>query len=271
MADLFDYRSIELSAARSPLASRMRPRSIKEFIGQEHLVGDGQPFRVNLDLGYLPSIIFWGPPGTGKTSLANLIAQHVNARFISISAVAAGVGDVRKIIEDAKSTTGMYGHKTLLFIDEIHRFNKAQQDVILPYVENGTISFIGATTENPSFEVIAPLLSRCRLFVLNPLNPHDIENIILRAVNDKDRGLANWNVELTEDACEYLISLGNGDARRTLNLLEFAALAMSGDPKGKRHITVDALEKCAESQSLIYDKSGDNHYDNISAFIKSIR
>lgn len=271
MADLFDYRSIELSAARSPLASRMRPRSIKEFIGQEHLVGDGQPFRVNLDLGYLPSIIFWGPPGTGKTSLANLIAQHVNARFISISAVAAGVGDVRKIIEDAKSTTGMYGHKTLLFIDEIHRFNKAQQDVILPYVENGTISFIGATTENPSFEVIAPLLSRCRLFVLNPLNPHDIENIILRALNDKDRGLANWNIELTEDACEYLIRLGNGDARRTLNLLEFAALSMTNDPKGKRQITVDVLGKCAESQSLIYDKSGDNHYDNISAFIKSIR
>jgi putative ATPase len=249
----------------------MRPRSIEEFIGQEHLVGDGQPFRVNLDLGYLPSIIFWGPPGTGKTSLANLIAQHVDARFISISAVAAGVADVRKIIEDAKSATGMYGHKTLLFIDEIHRFNKAQQDVILPYVEDGTVSFIGATTENPSFEVISPLLSRCRLFVLNPLNPQDIENIIVRAVNDKDRGLANWNIELTEDACEYLIRLSNGDARRTLNLLEFTALSISEDPKGKRQITVDVLGKCAESQSLIYDKSGDNHYDNISAFIKSIR
>ncbi|MCL0031837.1 replication-associated recombination protein A [Dehalococcoidia bacterium] len=271
MADLFDYRSVELSAARSPLAARMRPRSIEEFIGQDHLVGDGRPFRVNLDLGYLPSIIFWGPPGTGKTSLANLIAQHIDATFISISAVTSGVADVRKIIDNAKATTGMYGHKTLLFIDEIHRFNKAQQDVILPYVEDGTVSFIGATTENPSFEVIAPLLSRCRLFVLNPLNPQDIENIIVRALNDKDQGLANWNVSLDENACEYLIKLSNGDARRTLNLLEFATVSTNSDAEGKRHITIDVLGKCAESSSLIYDKSGDNHYDGISAYIKSIR
>jgi putative ATPase len=271
MADLFEHRGNQLSFNNAPLAARMRPRSLEEFIGQDHIVGKKMPFRVNLELGYLPSIIFWGPPGTGKTTLAKLIAQYIDARFINISAVISGVADVRKIIQDAKSNTGMYGHKTLLFIDEIHRFNKAQQDVILPYVEDGTISFIGATTENPSFEVIPPLLSRCRLFVLNSLNPSDIRNIINRALNDTNRGLSTWNVVLEDDAFQYLILSSNGDARNALNLLEFASASIGCDFEGKRHLTVDVLVKAAQSTTILYDKNGDNHYDNISAFIKSIR
>jgi putative ATPase len=241
----------------------MRPRTLDEFVGQAHIVGEGHALRRAIETDNVPSLIFWGPPGTGKTTLAEIIAQMTGAHFSQISAVSAGVADLRKVVAEAQHRRAL-GKRTVLFIDEIHRFNKAQQDAVLPYVENGTVTLIGATTENPSFEVNSALLSRSRVFVLRSLSDEDVGIIIDRALRDKERGLGNLNVELEPAAREALITLSNGDARVALGTLEFAA---SVAPVITKEIVADAMQRRAVS----YDKGGDQHYDTISAFIKSIR
>jgi putative ATPase len=250
-------------SASAPLAARMRPRTLEEFVGQHHIVGEGHALRRAIETDNVPSLIFWGPPGTGKTTLAEIIARMTNAHFAPISAVSAGVADLRKVVAEAQHRRAL-GKRTVLFIDEIHRFNKAQQDAVLPYVENGTVTLIGATTENPSFEVISALLSRSRVFVLKALTDEDIGVIIDRALSDKERGLGNMDVRLEPDAREALVTLSNGDARSALGTLEFAA---SVAPVITKQIVADAMQRRVVS----YDKGGDQHYDVISAFIKSIR
>jgi putative ATPase len=241
----------------------MRPRTLDEFVGQQHIVGEGHALRRAIETDNVPSLIFWGPPGTGKTTLAEIIARMTDAHFAPISAVSAGVADLRKVVAEAQHRRAL-GKRTVLFIDEIHRFNKAQQDAVLPYVENGTVTLIGATTENPSFEVISALLSRSRVFVLKALTDDDIGAIIDRALGDKERGLGNLGVQLEPDAREALITLSNGDARSALGTLEFAA---SVAPVITKQIIADAMQR----RIVSYDKGGDQHYDVISAFIKSIR
>jgi putative ATPase len=269
--DLFERHFEELRGKEAPLAARMRPVNLEEFVGQEQLVGKGRVLRKAIEAGQLPSIILWGPPGSGKTTLAYVIANTTNSHFSAVSAVTAGVADLRRIIEEAKERRGMHQQKTILFIDEIHRFNKSQQDAILPFVEDGTITFIGATTENPSFEVTSPLLSRCRVFTLNQLTKNQIRTIIVRAMKDKERGLGELNVELDEDALNHLITMAKGDARIALNALEMAALTTPADAEGKRHVPLATIEDAIQHPAVRYDKSGDQHYDLISALIKSIR
>jgi len=256
--------------AHQPLAERMRPRSLDEFVGQQHLVGPGKLLRQAIEQDKLISMIFWGPPGVGKTTLARIIAQETRSEFFSISAVTTGVAEVRKIIERARSIRQRAGKRTILFIDEIHRFNKAQQDALLHSVEDGTILLIGATTENPSFEVIAPLLSRCRVYVLNPLSAEEIGTIIDRALH-QDAVLSAMNLQLDDQTRHVLIHYAAGDARIALNALELAAQLATPDPEGRRSITVTLIEEALQQRMLIYDKKGDYHYDTISAFIKSIR
>lgn len=234
-------------------------------------MGEGKVLRKAIEQDQLPSLIFWGPPGSGKTTLAFVIANITKSHFSPMSAVTAGVADLRKVVEEAKSRRGMYGQRTILFIDEIHRFNKAQQDAILPYVENGTITLIGATTENPSFEVISPLLSRCRVFTLNPLTDEEIALIIRRALEDEERGLKRMKVELSEDALAHLLRMSSGDARVALNALEMAASATTPDGSGRRHIGLEAIEDAFQHRALLYDKSGEEHYNLISALHKSLR
>ncbi len=255
----------------APLAARMRPRSFEEFVGQEHIVGKGHALRQLIDSGQLPSFILWGPPGSGKTTLANIIANVTSSHFSPISAVSAGVADLRRVVEEARERRKMQQQKTILFIDEIHRFNKAQQDAILPYVEDGTVIFIGATTENPSFEVISPLLSRSRVFVLKPLTEEQIRMIIQRALTDKDHGIGSFNAELAEDALKYLVSMSNNDARISLNILEMAVLATPPDEDGKRNVSLSCVEDVLQHRALKYDQSGEQHYDIISALHKSLR
>ncbi|MEE9198746.1 MAG: replication-associated recombination protein A [Dehalococcoidia bacterium] len=269
--DLFQRSSEDQLERDAPLAARMRPHTFDEFVGQEHIVGKGRVLRASIEADQLPSMILWGPPGSGKTTLARIIANITKANFQQISAVAAGVADLRRIVDEAREHRGMYQLRTVLFIDELHRFNKAQQDVILPYVENGTVTLIGATTENPSFEVIAPLLSRCRVYSLNPLDDDQIGTIVERALSDGERGLGNRKVKLETEAREHLITLSNGDARVALNALELAASATPPDAQGERRIDLKAIEDAMQRRSLIYDKAGDLHYDTISAFIKSLR
>ena len=269
--DLFDQHYNQLVQKEAPLAARMRPRNFNEFVGQEHIVGEGKVLRKAIEQDQLPSLIFWGPPGSGKTTLAFVIANITKSHFSPMSAVTAGVADLRKVVEEAKSRRGMYGQRTILFIDEIHRFNKAQQDAILPYVENGTITLIGATTENPSFEVISPLLSRCRVFTLNPLTDEEIALIIRRALEDEERGLKRMKVELSEDALAHLLRMSSGDARVALNALEMAASATTPDGSGRRHIGLEAIEDAFQHRALLYDKSGEEHYNLISALHKSLR
>lgn len=269
--DLFERQFEELRGKEAPLAARMRPVNLEEFVGQEQLVGKGRVLRKAIEAGQLPSIILWGPPGSGKTTLAYVIANTTNSHFSAVSAVTAGVADLRRIIEEAKERRGMHQQKTILFIDEIHRFNKSQQDAILPFVENGTITLIGATTENPSFEVTSPLLSRSRVFSLNPLTKGQVRTIILRAMKDKERGLGDLNVELDEDALNHIVTMAKGDARIALNALEMAVLTTPPDAEGKRHVPLATIEDAIQHPAVRYDKSGDQHYDLISALHKSMR
>ena len=259
--DLFEASGARARRARAPLADRMRPTSLAEFVSQEHLVGEGQPLRLAVESGVVPSLILWGPPGTGKTTLARLMAREVQARFEEVSAVAAGVADLRRVVEAARSTP----QPTVLFIDEIHRFNKAQQDAILPYVEDGTITLIGSTTENPSFQVIPALRSRTTVYRLDPLAREAIGAIIDRALADPDRGLAGRGLTLAPDAREHLVLAANGDARYALNALEAAARAARG------RIERPLVERVLQQAALKYDRMGDEHYDHASAFQKSLR
>ena len=269
--DLFELRREEQLSQEAPLAARMRPRGFSEFVGQEHLIGEGRVLRKAIEADQPPSIIFWGPPGSGKTTIAYIIANVTKSHFSPISAVAAGVADLRRIVEEAKERRGLYGQKTILFIDEIHRFNKAQQDAILPYVEEGTITLIGATTENPSFEVISPLLSRCRVFTLNPLSDEEINLIIRQALEDRERGLGRMKVEVKEEALKHLICMSNGDARVGLNALEMAVLAAEPSDDGKLHLDLSAIEDALQHRALLYDKAGEERYNLISALHKSLR
>ncbi len=267
---LFEHQLQQQMAKNAPLADRMRPRTFDEFVGQEHVVGIDRVLRRAIQADRLPSFILWGPPGSGKTTLARLIAGVTQASFQSVSAVTSGVADLRRIVSEARDRSGMHQEKTILFVDEIHRFNKSQQDVILPHVEDGTVTFIGATTENPSFEVNAPLLSRCRVFALQNLTPEEAEKIIRSALADDQRGLGELGLELEQPALEHLIDIANGDARVALNALETAAFA-TGVVEGATTIDLATISDALQRRSPLYDKADEGHYDTISAFIKSVR
>jgi len=269
--DMFEQRAEEQKMQEAPLATRMRPNSLHTFVGQEHLIGSGRVLRKAIESGKIPSMILWGPPGCGKTTLAYIIASTTGANFSPVSAVSANVNDLRRIIEEAKGRRQMSMQKTILFIDEIHRFNKTQQDAVLPFVEDGTITLIGATTENPSFEVTSPLLSRSRVMPLKPLTDYEIQVIITRALKDGLRGLGDLNVELAPEALSHLTAMSNNDARVALNTLEMAALSTPPDNEGKRYITLPTIEDALQHRALLYDKSGDQHFDMISALHKSMR
>jgi len=269
--DLFEHQRQRLTSQEAPLAARMRPRTLADFVGQEHLVGEGRVLRKSIEADQLSSVILWGPPGSGKTTLANVIAAITKSHFSPVSAVSSGVADLRRVVEEAKNRRGMQQQRTVLFIDEIHRFNKAQQDAILPYVEDGTVTLIGATTENPSFEVIAPLLSRCRVFTLNALTGEQVGVLVKRALEDSERGLAKLNVEVDEDALKHLVAMANGDARIALNALELAAMTTKPDGEGKRRITLATIEDALQHRALLYDRAGEEHYNQISALHKSLR
>jgi putative ATPase len=266
-----DARTPGAVPADLPLAARMRPRNFGEFVGQEHLLGKGRVLRKTIEVDRIPSMILWGPPGSGKTTLGYVIANVTKSHFSPLSAVNAGVADLRRIVSEAEHRRKVSAQRTILFIDEIHRFNKTQQDVILPYVENGVVTLIGATTENPSFEVISALLSRCRVFTLNSLTDSDIRIIVERAIKDAERGLGKFNVELEKEAIEHLVLMSNGDARVALNALEMATQATMPDDAGHRRISLKTIEEALQHRALLYDKAGDQHYDIISALHKSLR
>lgn len=267
---LFSHNAESQMRRDAPLAARMRPRNFDEYAGQEHLVGPGRALRKSIEADQIPSMVLWGPPGSGKTTLANLIATMTRSYFSPVSAVASGVADLRRIVKEARDRLGMQGQRTILFIDELHRFNKAQQDVILPHVENGTVVLIGATTENPSFEVNSPLLSRSRVFTLEPLSNEQITDIVRTALQDDERGLGSLSPQMDEETMAGLVEISNGDARTVLNALEMAVLATDPDEDGTRNISAQTIED-ATQRSHLYDKAGDQHYDTISAFIKSMR
>lgn len=269
--DLFGKGVEELARREAPLAARMRPATLQEFVGQEHIVGEGRVLRKAIESGQLPSMVLWGPPGSGKTTLAFIIANTTDSHFASVSAVTAGVADLRRIMEEARERRALYHKKTILFIDEIHRFNKAQQDAVLPFVEDGTVVMIGATTENPSFEVISPLLSRSRVFTLKPLSEEEIGIIIRRALQDKERGLGNYRVAVDDDAMKLLITVSNSDARTALNALELAVLTTQPGADGVRRVTLPIIEDAMQQRTLLYDRAGEQHYDLISALHKSLR
>lgn len=269
--DLFDYMRQENKKKESPLASRLRPTTLDEVVGQQHIIGRDKLLYRAIVADKLSSIIFYGPPGTGKTTLAKVIANTTSAKFTSINATAAGKKDMEAVVEEAKNHMGMYGEKTILFIDEIHRFNKGQQDYLLPFVEDGTVILIGATTENPYFEVNGALLSRSIIFELQPLSQDDIKTLLLRALQDKEKGLGSYEARIDADALEFLSDIANGDARAALTAIELGVLTTSPSEDGKIHITMEVASECIQRRVVKYDKNGDNHYDTISAFIKSMR
>ena len=269
--DLFEYMREQNQEKESPLASRLRPTSLDEVVGQQHIIGKDKLLYRAIKADKLSSIILYGPPGTGKTTLAKVIANTTSAAFLQINATSAGKKDMEEVILQAKNNQGMYGKKTILFIDEIHRFNKGQQDYLLPFVEDGTIILIGATTENPYFEVNGALLSRSVIFELHNLSKEDIKTLILRAVNDKEKGMGAYNAVIDEDALEFLADVANGDARAALTAIELGILTTERAEDGKIHITLDVASECIQKRVVRYDKSGDNHYDTVSAFIKSMR
>ena len=270
--DLFDYMRENTMKNESPLASRLRPATLDEVVGQQHIIGRDKLLYRAIKADKLGSVIFYGPPGTGKTTLARVIANTTSADFRQINATVAGKKDMEEIVKEAKDSLGMYGKKTILFVDEIHRFNKGQQDYLLPFVEDGTLILIGATTENPYFEVNGALLSRSRVFELKPLEREDIRELIHRAVYDKDKGMGAYNAVIDEDAKEFLADVSNGDARAALNAVELGILTTERNlSDGKIHINLQVAEECIQKRVVRYDKTGDNHYDTISAFIKSMR
>ncbi len=270
--DLFDYARSNMQERESPLASRMRPRTLDEMVGQQHIIGRDKLLYRAIKADKLSSLIFYGPPGTGKTSLAQVIANTTSAEFRRIKATAAGKKDMEEVVREAQDNLGMYGRRTILFIDEIHRFNKSQQDYLLPFVEDGTVILIGATTENPYFEVNSALLSRSQIFELLPLEPSDIKTLILRAIADEERGMGSYGAVIDDDAADFLSDYAGGDARAALNALELAVLTTERDPSdSKIHVTLEVAQECIQKRMVNYDKDGDNHYDTISAFIKSMR
>ncbi len=270
--DLFEHHRRELSKTEAPLAARMRPRTLDEFVGQEHIVGQGKLLRRAIESDKLfSSIILWGPPGTGKTTLAMIIANTTKSHFESISAVTAGVADIRRLIGEAKERRGMHGTRSIVLVDEIHRFNKAQQDALLPHVEDGTIILIGATTENPYFEVISALVSRSRVFQLRPLDDEQVASLIRRALADKERGYGSKKIDLTEEALAHLVDISGGDARSALNALELAVESTPAGADGAIRIDLTVAEEAIQRRAVRYDRAGDEHYDTISAFIKSVR
>ena len=270
--DLFDHAMRERMKQEAPLAARMRPRMLDEYIGQEHIVGEGKLLRRAIEADRLfSSIILWGPPGTGKTTLAQVIANTTRSHFVTISAILAGKADLRVIIDEALERRRLHNIRTILFVDEVHRWNKAQQDALLPHVENGTFTLIGATTENPYFEVIKALISRSRVFQLRNLNQEETGILIDRALLDKERGYGNRRIKLDADARAHLIEVASGDARNALNAIELAVESTPPDKKGVIHITLDVAQESIQRRAVLYDKDGDAHYDTISAFIKSVR
>ena len=269
--DLFDYMRQEQQQTESPLASRIRPSTLDEVVGQEHIIGRGRLLRRAIQADKLGSLIFYGPPGTGKTTLARVIANTTSAEFVQLNATTSGKKDMEEAVKAAKDRLGMYGKRTILFIDEIHRFNKSQQDYLLPFVEDGTVTLIGATTENPYFEVNGALISRSTVFELKPLSQADVRALILRAVYDTDKGMGMYNAAIDEDAADFLADVSEGDARRALSAVELGILTTEPSADGKVRITLEIAQECIQRRAPRYDKGGDNHYDTISAFIKSMR
>lgn len=269
--DLFEYMRNSNMEKESPLAARLRPTSLDEVVGQQHIIGKDKLLYRAIKADKLSSLIFYGPPGTGKTTLAKVIAHTTSAEFTQINATVAGKKDMEEVVKTAKDTMGMYGKKTILFIDEIHRFNKGQQDYLLPFVEDGTLILIGATTENPYFEVNGALLSRSIIFELKPLSIPEVKTLLNRAVYDREKGMGAYDAVIEEDALDFLADVAGGDARHALNAIELGIMTTERSADGRIHITLDVAQECIQKRAVRYDKSGDNHYDTISAFIKSMR
>ena len=269
--DLFEYAKTKTLEKESPLASRLRPVTLDEVVGQQHIVGKDKLLYRAIKADKLTSVIFYGPPGTGKTTLAKVIANTTSAVFRQINATVAGKKDMEEVVHEAQETLGMYGRKTILFIDEIHRFNKGQQDYLLPFVEDGTLVLIGATTENPYFEVNGALLSRSIIFELKPLRKEEIKELICRAVTDSEKGMGSYRAVIDEEAADFLADMAGGDARAALNAVEIGVLTTPRSADGKIHLTLAVASECIQKRVIRYDKGGDNHYDIISAFIKSMR
>jgi len=269
--DLFGYMKEQQMEKESPLAARMRPETLEEVVGQEHIIGEDKMLYRAIKADKLSSVIFYGPPGTGKTTIAKVIAKTTKANFRQLNATTSGKKDMEVVVKEAQDNLGMYGNKTILFVDEIHRFNKAQQDYLLPFVEDGTLILIGATTENPYFEVNGALISRSIIFELNPLGRENIEQLLQKAVDDNIKGMGNYHALLTTDAKEFLADIAGGDARTALNAIELAILTTKPSEDGKIHIDLETASECIQKRVVRYDKSGDSHYDTISAFIKSMR
>lgn len=269
--DIFEMQYNQAIKSNGPLAERIRPDSLEYFVGQEHIIGKGKILNRAIEADKLSSAIFYGPPGTGKTTLSRIIAEKTNNNFTTINAVTSGIKDIKEKIDEAKNNLSLYNKRTILFIDEIHRFNKSQQDALLPYVENGTIILIGATTENPYFEVNSALISRSLIFEFKKITEDDIKKVLLRAIKDKTNGYGNLNISVEDGALEHIIDCCNGDVRKALSSLELGVATTKPDSEGVINITLEVAEECIQNKKILYDKNGDNHYDTISAFIKSMR